>query len=65
MYLAIPEKFKIYNQKAIAEIVGVTQPTICRIVNGKQGCSKRTAYCIVKAINEKAKIEDYFTKRGE
>ena len=65
MYIAITEKFEIYNQRAIAKIVGLAEASMSRIVNKKQGCSQRTAYCIVKAINEKAKIEDYFTKKRE
>lgn len=65
MYIAITEKFAIYNQRAIAKIVGITEASMSRIVNKKQGCSKRTAYCIVKAIHKDADIEDYFTKKGE
>ena len=65
MYIAITEKFKTVKQVAIAEIVGITEQTMSRIVNQKQGCSKMTAYCISKAIHPEAKIEDYFVKRGE
>lgn len=66
MYIAITEKFAMIKQVAIARIVGITEQTMCRIVNQKQGCSKRTAYCIVKAIHPEAEIEEYFTiKRKE
>ena len=65
MYIAITEKFEIYNKRAIAKIVGLTEASMSRIVNQKQGCSKMTAYCIAKAIHPEAKIEDYFIKKGE
>ena len=65
MYIAITEKFEICNQRAIAKIVGITEASMSRIVNKKQGCSKRTAYCIAKAIHKDADIEDFFTKKGE
>ena len=65
MYIAITEKFKKGQQVAIAEIVGITEQTMRRIVNQKKGCSKMTAYCIAKAIHPEAKIEDYFVKKGE
>lgn len=65
MYIAITEKFKTVKQVAIAEIVGITEQTMSRIVNKKQGCSKMTAYCIAKTIHPEAKIEDFFTKKGE
>lgn len=65
MYIAITEKFKTVKQVAIAEIVGITEQTMSRIVNQKQGCSKMTAYCIAKAIHPEAIIEDYFIKKGE
>lgn len=63
MYIAITEKFATIKQVAIAKIVGITEQTMCRIVNKKQGCSKRTAYCIAKAIHPEAKIEDYFIRK--
>ena len=62
MYKAIKEKFKIINQKEIANIVGITESTMSRIVNGKQTTNKTTAYCIVKAIHSEAEINEYFTK---
>lgn len=65
MYIAITENFKTVKQVEVAKIVGITEQTMSRIVNKKQGCSKMTAYCIAKAIHQEAKIEDYFTKKGE
>lgn len=65
MYYAIKEKFGIINQRAIAEKVGITPATLCRIIGGKHGTKKTTAYCIVKAIHSEATIEEYFRKKGE
>ena len=62
MYYFKTEIDNIFNQSAIARKVGITVETINRIFNKKQGCSKMTAYCIVKTINENAEIEDYFEK---
>ena len=63
MYIAITEKFVTIKQVAIARIVGISEQTMCRIINKKQGCSKRTAYCIVKAIHPEAEIDEYFTRK--
>lgn len=65
MYTAITEKFKNINQKNISKIIGITEFTMSRIINKKQNTSKMTAYCIVKAIDENAEIQDYFIKKGE
>lgn len=65
MYYFRQDIVDIFNQSAIAREVGLAIATINRIFNGKQACSKRTAYCIVKTINENAEIEDYFDKKGE
>lgn len=62
MYYFKTEIDNIFNQSAIARKVGITVETINRIFNRKQGCSKMTAYCIVKTINENAEILDYFEK---
>jgi DNA-binding XRE family transcriptional regulator len=63
VYLAIKEMFGTINQRAIAERVGITPVTLCRIINGKQTTNKTTAYCIVKAIHSEAKIEEYFVRK--
>ncbi len=65
MYYAIKEKFNIINQREIAKIVGLNEGTLSRIINNKQTTSKRTAYCIVKAIHKDAEIEEFFVKKGE
>ena len=49
-----------FNQREIARITGLAFETVNRIVNRKQECSKVTAYCITKAINESAEILEYF-----
>lgn len=65
MYTGIKEKFEMINQRAIADKIGITPATLCRIVNGKQTTNKTTAYCIVKAIHSEATIDEYFIKKGE
>jgi DNA-binding XRE family transcriptional regulator len=62
VYLAKTEMFSIFNQTVIAESVGITKTTLCRIINRKQATNKTTAYCIVKVIHPEAKIEEYFEK---
>lgn len=64
MYIGIKEKFATVNQRAIAERVGITTATLCRIINGKQATTKSTAYCIVKSIHNEAQIEEYFIRKG-
>lgn len=64
MYFAIKEKFDIINQRELSKIVGLNEATLSRIINNKQATSKRTAYCIAKAIHKEAEIEDYFNKKG-
>jgi len=54
-----------YVLKISAEKIGIHPDTLRRIVNGKQECSKLTAYCITKYINSNAEIEDFFEKKGE
>jgi DNA-binding XRE family transcriptional regulator len=65
VYTGIKEKFEMINQRAVADKVGITPATLCRIVNGKQTTNKTTAYCIVKAIHNEATIDEYFIKKGE
>lgn len=65
MYIAKKEMFKEVKQREIADIVGITEETLSRIINNKQTTQKSTAYCIVKAIDNNAEIENYFEKKGE
>lgn len=65
MYYAIKEKFKLINQRKLAEQIGISYEAMNRIINGKQKTTKTTAYCIVKSIHQEAEIEQYFVKEGE
>lgn len=65
MYLYRTEIPVKINQTIASEIIGITQPTLSNILNGKVACRKVVAFCIVKYLDENAKIEDYFTKKGE
>lgn len=56
-YDEIISKFKI---KGLADTIGVTNTYLSLILNGKNDCKKTVAYCISKAINNEAEIEDYF-----
>ena len=53
------------NQTIASEIIGLAQPTLSNILNGKVACRKVVAFCITKYLNENAEIEDYFIKKGE
>ncbi len=50
------------NQTIASEIIGLTQPTLSKILNGKVLCRKVVAFCITKYLDENAEIEDYFVK---
>lgn len=62
MYLVRENKLDIIKRKKVAEKVGIHMSTMSRITTGKQMCSKKTAFCIAKAICESAEIEDFFTR---
>jgi plasmid maintenance system antidote protein VapI len=55
-------KLSIMNISEMARKIGVDRSTLCRIFNRKQKCSKIMAYAIVKSINEKLEIDDYFER---
>lgn len=55
-------KYKI-NQTLASEIIGITQPTLSKILNGKVACRKVVAFCITKYLDDKAEIEDYFIRK--
>lgn len=48
------------NQTQASKTIGLTQPCLSNILNGKVACRKVVAYCITKYIDENAEIEDYF-----
>lgn len=56
-YKEIIEKYKI---NGIAEKIGITPTYLSLILNNKKDCKKTVAYCIVKAIDSNAEINDYF-----
>lgn len=56
----IKKRIRFENQKEIAKKIGIDESTLCRILKGKQGTKKTTAYCIVKCYDEDAEIYDYF-----
>ena len=51
-----------YKQKDICETIGITQPTMSNIMNGKVACRKVVAYCITKYLDPDAEIEKYFER---
>ena len=53
------------NQVIASKVIGLTQPTLSNILNGKVACRKVVAFCIAKYIDDTAEIEDYFYKKGE
>ena len=65
MYLFRKDVDYKINQTIASEVIGITQPTLSNILNGKVACRKVVAYCITKYLDENANIEDYFTKKGE
>lgn len=65
MYLFRTEIPVKINQTIASEIIGITQPTLSNILNGKVACRKVVAFCITKYLDDNAKIEDYFIKKGE
>ena len=62
MYIFREDVDNVYNQTRLANKIGISVFTMNRIFNRKQKTSKTTAYCIAKAINPNAEIEDYFKK---
>ena len=65
MYLfkiEIPVKI---NQTIASKVIGITQPTLSNILNGKVACRKVVAFSITKYIDETAEINDFFYKKGE
>lgn len=63
------EKAKVLQGRTITylaeEKLHITKEYLTQILNGKRGCSIRLANDITKCISFGAKIEDYFTKKGE
>ena len=53
------------NQSKACKIIGLAQPTLSKILNGKVACRKVVAFSITKYIDETAEINDFFYKKGE
>lgn len=51
-----------FNKVKASEVIGLAQPTLSNILNGKVACKKTTAYCITKYISKDAEIEDFFVR---
>lgn len=49
-----------YKQEYICTEVGISKCYISLILSKRKSCSKKTAYCITKLMDENAEIEDYF-----
>ena len=65
MYIFKADNNVKMNQTIASEVIGLAQPTLSNILNRKVACRKVVAFCITKYIDENAKIEDYFDKKGE
>ncbi|MDY2887334.1 MAG: hypothetical protein SOT25_00960 [Malacoplasma sp.] len=65
MYLFKTEISVKINQTIASKVIGITQPTLSNILNGKVACRKVVAFCITKYLDDNAEIEDYFIKKGE
>lgn len=65
MYLFKTEIPVKINQTIASKVIGITQPTLSNILNGKVACRKVVAFCITKYLDDNAEIEDYFIKKGE
>lgn len=59
------KRIKFKNQRKIADEIGITPQTLCRILKGKQQTQKTTALCIVKLYNSEAEIFDYFIRKDK
>lgn len=47
----------------LANKIGITRGRLIRILNKQVVCKKLTAYCIVKACDKDAEINDYFIRK--
>ena len=65
MYIFKADNNVKMNQTIASEVIGLAQPTLSNILNGKVACRKVVAFSITKYIDENANIEDYFDKKGE
>ena len=61
----LEKRINFKNQKKAAEDIGITPELLCRILRGRVGTKKTTAYCITKYFNKNAEIDDFFEFEGE
>ena len=50
------------NQTQACVVIGLTQPTLSKILHRWVACRKVVAFSITKYLDENAEIEDYFDK---
>ena len=62
MYMFIGNKEIIPNKGIASGCIGIAFPTLSKILNKRVACSKMTAYCITKYIDENAEINDFFER---
>lgn len=62
MYIFKEDKNIIKNKGKASEKIGITLPTLSKILNKRCACRKTTAYCITKYIDEDAEIIDFFER---
>lgn len=53
------------NQTIASKVIGITQPVLSNILNGKVACRKVTAFSITKYLDSEAEIEDYFVRKDK
>ncbi len=63
--IPLDKRIRFENQRKASKEIGITPETLCRILSGKKGTTKITAYCITKHFNCNAEISDYFEFEGE
>ena len=63
MYIFRTEVPVKINQTIASEIIGLAQPTLSNILNGKVACRKVVAFCRTKYVDENAEIEEYFKEK--
>lgn len=66
MYKFIEDKAELIKKKYkinyLAYTTGVSDTYISLILKGKRNCSKSIAYCLTKAIDKEAEVEEYFER---
>ena len=60
MYEFTGDKKEIKNQTEACKTIGITQPNLSKILNGKVKCRKVVAFSITKYIDLLGEINEYF-----